>query len=317
VLPNGGGLAYGLFVLDPESRAYLLDHVADIRDPLTRGSAWVTLWDNMLDGHITADAFFDAALRAVPHETDEQNVQRILAYMVRTYWRFMSATARTGRTATFEGVLREGISRGNTVSEKSAWFNAFRDTALTRDGLAWLERVWRRDEKIPGLPFAEQDEITMAEELAVREVDGWPSILQAQLERTTNPDRKARFAFVMPALSADPNVREQAFARFRNVENRRREPWVLESLQYLNHPLRAEHARQFITPALEMLREIQRTGDIFFPTRWTESTLWGHRSAESAAAVRTFLSQHGDLAERLRWIVLTAADELFRVSARP
>ena len=54
----------------------------------------------------------------------------------------------------------------------------------------------------------------------------------------------------MPALSADPAVRERAFARFRFVENRRREPWVLESLQYLNHPLREEHARRFVRPAL-------------------------------------------------------------------
>ena len=43
----------------------------------------------------------------------------------------------------------------------------------------------------------------MALELAVREVPAWREILQAQHDRTQNPDRKARFAFVMPALSAD------------------------------------------------------------------------------------------------------------------
>ena len=102
---------------------------------------------------------------------------------------------------------------------------------------------WRRDERVPGLTFAEPDEITMAMELAVREVPNWKEILDAQLVRTQNPDRRARFAFVMPALSADPAVREQAFARFNSVENRRREPWVLESVAYLNHPLRAAHAQ--------------------------------------------------------------------------
>ena len=40
---------------------------------------------------------------------------------------------------------------------------------------------------------------------------------------------------------------------------------MLESLQYLNHPLREEHARRFVRPALDLLREIQQTGDIFFP----------------------------------------------------
>ena len=50
VLPNGGGLGYGLFVLDAASRDYLLAHIEDVPDALTRGSAWVTLWDNLLEG---------------------------------------------------------------------------------------------------------------------------------------------------------------------------------------------------------------------------------------------------------------------------
>jgi aminopeptidase N len=174
--------------------------------------------------------------------------------------------------------------------------------------------VWRREEKIPGLTFAETDEIDMALELAVREVSGWDAILKAQLARTENPDRKARFAFVMPSLSADPVERERSFARFSDVANRRREPWVLDSLQYLNHPLRDPHARRFIAPALALLTEIQQTGDIFFPTRWMDWMLWGHRSVEAADAVRAFLAAHPDYPERLRWTILNTADELFRAA---
>jgi aminopeptidase N len=137
-----------------------------------------------------------------------------------------------------------------------------------------------------------------------------------QAVRTQNPDRKARFEFVMPSLSADPAVRERAFARLSFVENRRREPWVLESLQYLNHPLREAHARRFVLPALGMVREIQRTGDIFFPTRWTEATLGGHNSSEVAGMVQDFLARELQYPQRLRWTVLTAADELFRITRR-
>jgi aminopeptidase N len=87
---------------------------------------------------------------------------------------------------------------------------------------------------------------------------------------------------------------------------------VLASLQYLNHPLRAAHAAKFVPRALEMLREIQQTGDIFFPTRWTESSLWGHQSPEVAAMVRAFLARNSAHPTRLRWTVLSAADDLFR-----
>jgi aminopeptidase N len=315
VLPSGGGLAYGLFVLDDDSTRYLLDNMPRVRDPLTRGAAWVTLWDNVLEGRIAPGAFIDAAMRALPDETDEQNVQRVLAYVSRGFWRYLSQEQRMARSTTLEASLRAGITRAETTSLKSAWFSTFRDDVLTSDGVSWLTRIWRRDETVPGLPFVETDEITMAMELAVREAPGWQQILQTQLDRTQNPDRKARFAFVMPALSADPRVRAGAFDRFRQLENRRREPWVSESLAYLNHPLRAIDSERFIQPGLELLAEIQRTGDIFFPSAWAGSLLWGHDSPRAAADVRDFLAQQLQYPERLRWTVLSAADDLFRAAS--
>jgi aminopeptidase N len=314
VLPSGNGLGYGLFLLDDVSRDYLLAHIEDVPDALTRGAAWVTLWDNLIERRIEPMALFATALRALPRETDEQNAQRVLAYTTRLFWRYLSPDIRLAETARLEAVLRVGIQVGGTQSRKAAWFNAYRDTALSPEGLAWLERVWRREEKIPGLTLAEPDELTLALELAVREVTTWDEILESQAKRTQNPDRKARFEFVMPSLSADPAVRERAFARLALVENRRREPWVLESLQYLNHPLRQVHARRFVLPALGLLRDVQRTGDIFFPTRWTESALGGHSSPVVAGIVQDFLAEELQYPQRLRWTILTAADELLRGS---
>jgi aminopeptidase N len=314
VLLAGGGLGYGLFVLDEGSRDYLLQHIEEIPDALTRGAAWVTLWDNLQASRVGAAQLLDAAVRALPREDDEQNAQRVLSYVTRVFWRFMPREERNARVTALEAVLRAGLDRGRTQSEKAAWFNAYRDIVQTPEGVAWLTRVWKREQPIPGLRLAEPDEIAMAMELAVREAPGWDDILKTQIERTQNPDRKARLSFVAPALSADPAVRERAFARFQFVENRRREPWVLESLQYLNHPLREEHAQRFVRPALDLLREIQQTGDIFFPTRWMDSTLAGHRSPEAAKTVREFLTSHPQYPQRLTWTILTSADELFRVS---
>jgi hypothetical protein len=316
VLPNAGGLGYGLFRLDPATRRYLLAHVEELPDALDRGSAWVALYEEMVEGDVKGTEFLDAAARAVERESDEQNTQRILSYLTRTFWQELGAAQRRERAPGLEALLRSGMAKAPSASRKSAWFSAFRETALTRDGLVWLERVWRREEKVEGLTFAETDEIDMAMNLAVREVPGWEKILEAQLARTQNPDRKARFAFVMPALAADPAVREQSFARFLDGKNRSHEPWVLEAMRYLNHPLREGHARRFVRPALELLPEIQRTGDIFFPKRWLDATLGGHRSPEAAATVREYLSRHPELPERLRWVVLSAGDDLFRTAAR-
>jgi aminopeptidase N len=312
VLPNAGGLGYGLFLLDEASLAYLLGRIEEVADPLSRGSAWITLWDNMLEGRTTPAAVLDAIVRALPRETDEQNVQRVLGYAARAFWRHLPAAQRVERAPALEAMLRAGLDRAPTASAKAAWFGAFRDVVLTAGGIRWLEAVWRRQEKVPGLMLAETDEIAMAQELAVREVPAWREVLQTQHDRIQNPDRKARFAFVMPALSADPAEREQAFARLRQLENRRREPWAIETLAYVNHPLRDPHARRFVRPALELLHEVQRTGDIFFPSRWIDAVLGGHRSPETAAAVRDFLGRELQYPQRLRWTILAAADELFR-----
>jgi aminopeptidase N len=315
VLPNGAGLGYGEFHLDPASREWLSQHVAEIPDALTRGSAWVTLWDAVLDGELPAGRLIDLALAALPRESDELNVQEILGQLQQAYWTFTPPADRTARAAAIERVLRERLDAAATQSLKGSYFSALRNTALTAGTLDWLARVWRGDEPVAGLTLAETDFITLAQELAVREVPGWQAILARQVDRTANPDRKARLLFVIPALAADPAERDRFFASLSAIENRRHEAWVLDALRYLDHPLRAERSVRYIEPSLSLLREIQRTGDIFFPKRWMDLTLSGHRTPAAAAIVREFLDRAGaGYPDRLRRIILSSADDLFRAS---
>ncbi|MEZ5289449.1 MAG: M1 family aminopeptidase [Vicinamibacterales bacterium] len=317
ILPNGNGWAYGGFVLDATSRDYLAAHIADVPDVLTRGAAWVTLWDALLDRAVPATRFVDTALAAVAVEPDEQSRSRILGYLTNAWWRFLPAAERTSRAASAEATLRKGLEHATTASQKSAWFGAVRRIGATPGTLAWLTRVWEKTETVEGLPLAEADYSTLALELAVRDVPRAQEILDTQLGRIENPDRKARFAFVMPALSGDPAVRERWFLSLKDVANRRREPWVLEGLDYLHHPLRAAQSARYVRPSLEMLWEIQKTGDIFFPKRWMDTTLGGYSSADTAGDVRRFLATlPKDYPPRLRNVILSSADELFRAAGQ-
>ena len=150
----------------------------------------------------------------------------------------------------------------------------------------------------------------MAQELAVRHVAGADAILAEQHARITNPDRKARFAFVMPALSPDAQKRDEFFASLARAENRQQERWVADGLRYLNHPMRRSHAERYIRPSLDMLQEIQRTGDIFFPLDWTNAVLGGHNSTAAAQTVTAFLAAHPDYPPRLRQVIEQNADQL-------
>ena len=315
VLPNGAGIAYGEFHLDSQSLLWLSQSLPDLGDELTRGSAWVTLWDAVLDSELAPERFIDLALAALPREPDELNSQRILSYLEHAFWTFTPDTKRQARAPEVERALRDGLAAATTASAKSAYFSALHDVALTPATIDWLARIWRGDEVVPGLSLAETDFIVLAEELAVREVPEWNAILQHQVDRAENPDRKARLRFVAPALSSDQAERDRFFRSLADVANRRHEPWVLDGLHYLHHPLRARASVKYIRPSLDLLQEIQRTGDIFFPKRWMDQTLGGHRSPEAARVVHAFVDRAPlSYPDRLRRTILSSADDLFRAS---
>jgi aminopeptidase N len=312
VLANGDGLPYGAFVPDSASLAGLVAHLPTVADDVVRAAGWLTVWDAMLDGRLPPASVVDLALRLLGTERADLTVQRVLADFQELYWRYLAPADRQAGAEALEAFLWRQLETAPTRSLKAAYLGAYRSVAVTPFALKRLERLWREQERIEGLPLAERDFAALAQALAVREAPQWSQILLEQRERITNADRRARFEFVLPALSADTAARDAFFERLRDPANREHEPWVLEALGYLHHPLRAERAERYIRPSLELLEEIQRTGDIFFPLGWLNATLDGHNTPSAAGTVREFLNAHPGLPERLRGKVLQAGDGLFR-----
>jgi len=314
-LANGDGLPYGAFVPDSLSLAGLVAHLPEVSDDLVRAAGWLTVWDAMLGGRLSPAGVLDLALRMLETERTDLTAQRVVNDLQEVYWRFVTPDDRAARAADLEAFLWQQLQRAPTRSLKAAYFGAYRSVALTPSAVERLERLWREQERIAGLPLAERDFTALAQALAVREAPGWRAILVSQRDRITNADRQARFEFVTPALSADTAVRDAFFDGLRDPANREHEPWVLEALGYLHHPLRAARAERYILPSLDLLEEIQRTGDIFFPLGWLNATLDGHNTPTAATTVREFLNAHPELPERLRGKLLQAADGLFRSAA--
>ena len=77
--------------------------------------------------------------------------------------------------------------------------------------------------------------------------------------------------------------------------------------------LRAASALPDLGRGLGLLREIQRTGDIFFPQNWAGALLGGHASREAQACVEAFLAGlPADYPPRLRKHVEVELDRLRR-----
>ena len=315
ILPGADGVSYGRFPLDSASRAWLLDRASSLRTPVQRAVAWQALQEEMRDGAIPPRTLYFAALNGLVAEPDELVAAQLLGLLRSTYWRFLDPELRLAVAPATEKTLWGVLETAPTPGRKGALFNAIIAMALTPEGVAQLERIWRQAETPKGFPVSESQYIAIAEGLAIRGVPGAEAILEAQEARITNPDRQARQRFMRAALSADVRVRDSLFSTFRSVAQRRRESWVTDALGAMHHPLRAQEARSQLPVVLDLAEEVQRTGDIFFPLGWMSAALGGHQSAEAAETVRVFLdSRPDDYPPRLRGKMLQAADDLFRAA---
>lgn len=312
VLPNGGGVEYGNFILDGQSQAYLLANVDNFDDALVRGIIWITLWDQVLEQRLTPAALMSAIMGSIPKEKDELIVSRLLGYLSSVYWSLLLPEARNNLSAEIEALLWSEASSERSRSSRSAFYSAYRSLAISDEGVARLRRLWSGEEEVSGLPLSETDKINLASGLAVRGVADAEEVLSKQEGLIENPDRLARFRFLRDSLSQDINVRNEFFESLSLAQNRSREAWVGAGLDNLHHPLRAATSLQYIRPALELIDEIQATGDIFFPTRWLSATLSGHTSVAAAEIVSEFLVESESLSPRLRLKVLQSADGVFR-----
>ena len=77
----------------------------------------------------------------------------------------------------------------------------------------------------------------------------------------------------MKAASSDKKIRDEFFnSPMQKKQNRSNESAVGAALGYLHHPLRQQVSVNYLPETLDLLQEIQKTGDIFFPDNWLRST---------------------------------------------
>ena len=214
VLPTGGGLGYGNFVLDADSRRELLRRVPELKDPRrARCGVGDALGGDARSARRGAGVrrrrAAGAAARGRPAEREPAG--RLLAR------RLLAVPARRPSASVWRRRSRRSCATGwlarRRASAKATYFNGFRSMVSTPGGVAFLERVWAHQEKIPGLTLAEPDEA----DDGARPRGAWRAERRRRFSRSsaarfTNPDRKARFEFVMPALAASAGDARRDFS---------------------------------------------------------------------------------------------------------
>lgn len=303
-------MAYGLFPGGLED----LDNWTSLNE-VARASTLINTYENLLENRgIRPQEYLERLLAFVPGEENTLVLDLLLGQIRTTYWLFLREDVRLAEAPVVESVLWETMLSRPEASERKSLFMAFTDIALTDDGKSTIYQVWSGDMDVEDLPLGENDSIEIARTLAIKLPTQAESILATQRERIENADNARKLEFIRPALSPDQAVRDGFFASLSEEANRETESWVLEALEALHHPLRVKESERYILPSLELLQEIQVTGDIFFPKRWLDETLTNHRSESAVSAVRTFLEEQPDYNEQLRMKILQSADLAFRAN---
>lgn len=308
IIPNGKGDAYGFFQLDEKSKHYLLEKLDGIQDDLVRGIALINLNENLREGFISGNEFVKAIEKQISKEDNSLILERMLSYLKSAYWLDLTSEERKQIGAKLEESLWIRLSSEKDMSKKSSLYSAYSSIAETQKSLTQLYKVWKEEIAIGGFSLSETKATALACNLAIKMPEKANQIVSTQIERIKNPDSKKKMQFLAPALSAKPEVRKAFFESLKNEENRQVERWVGSALRYLHHPLREKEALTYLPQNLELLQEIQITGDIFFPYNWLSSSYSGLQSKEAGDITRKFLEERPNYPENLKLKILQASD---------
>ena len=303
-IPNLDGKSYGYFVLDSLSSAFLMDAVCDKKptiqfNALQKIASLNILNENAIHKTISIDTYQDFCVSVLESLRDQSSQESALLFG-RTL-SYLRSTSRLIQAPLPESILNriaELVYTSTLVSNKkgalTCIINENRGTGQDSLGNV-LANALRHPEDAFSFPLSEADLTTLAFELAIRRPEEAAELLATQRARISNPDRLERFDFIAQAVQPDASARRAFFNALLQEENRRVEPWARTALQYLCHPLYAAEALSYIQPGLEVLEEIQRTGDIFFPAQWCSALLGTQQSPRAHQEVNDFLHAHPNL----------------------
>lgn len=308
VLFNADGAGYGLFPVDKNS----LDRIYLLKNPLQRASAYINIYENMLSGRtVQAEELLTLFTKGLDQEKEEMNLRLLSNYIGTIYWEFVSFSKREQVSAALEQALWNAMQRQTAANNKKILFKAYQDIYLSRKAQGKMYQIWQQQQAPEGVKLAEDDYTSLALTIALKS-DTTTAILKQQEERVKNTDRKKRLEFLMPALSLNATERDQFFSSLADQKNRQKEAWVVAALGYLNHPLRQKTSVKYLPQSLDLVEEIQRTGDVFFPQSWLGSIFGNYQSKEAAQDVTNFLRSHPNYNPKLKAKILQATDNIFR-----
>lgn len=308
IMYNYDGFGYGVFPLDSNN----LGTISTLKDPVARASGYSNLYENMLNGTITPVKAFDCFLKGIQTEENELVLKIITNQTSAVFWKFLAEKQQNLKQQRLEELLYERLQINLPGNIKKTLFSLFRSVAYSDSGREKLYNIWNKEIVIPNLKINEDDFTDIAMNLALFKHPKADEILIKARAAITNPDKQKRFDFLLPSISKEESVRDTFMESLKEDKNREKESWVLSALGNIYHPLRQQSAQKHLKFSLDLVEEIQRTGDIFFPKDWLNATIGRYSSKYAFTVVQVFLKENPNFSPILKRKLLQATDSLYR-----
>ncbi|MCW3785683.1 M1 family metallopeptidase [Plebeiibacterium sediminum] len=313
ILPSVDASGYGLFLFDPISLEYALNNVYRWQDDLITGSVLVHLYENLLHGNVTPEKYLTMLCKSVEDIDNEQLLSLVCDQLSTVFWRCSGAELRTRMAPELEEALLNKMNKVEHLSIRRLLIKTWANIALTPQGLKKLRQVVIRKKEMADVQLSERDLSTMAMQLALKDSELDDAFLLTMAEDVKDEDVRGMMEFVSPVFSKDDAVIDAFVEGLSNLENRKKENWVLTAMAFIHHPYHQEHNIKYLNAALELTKTIKETGSLFFPMSWVQVTLRGYGSAEALKIVGYFFKDNPVYPEDLKAKILQSLDMVSRV----
>jgi len=305
VLLNPGDIAYGQFLLDSASQAWLIEHVQDIQDPLVRAVAMSALYETVRESQLDPTLYADAALRLLEIETDAGTHSWLLGTLGTSLKRYMPAASRQPRLLRLSTTLQAQLA-GKVEGIKTQALRALMRNCSDPQSLAICEVVSQGKPPVQGMEIGKRDIFLAAAALLAA---GRSQAVLNQVIKDFGKQDVAREAFI--AAAASPTAKAEYFAAYSKLDDPP-EQWMSSSLGNFHWFGQESLTLPYLRQALDRVEWVKKNRKIFFMPAWVNAFVNGHSSSKALRVVEDYLAERQDLSIDIRRKILQSLDGLQR-----
>lgn len=298
LVPNSDGKGYGRFALDDEFVNKMPKRLITTRNDLSRYALLLAIHDNYLMGKIPP-SHFGELFRMMVREKNPLIMSTAIDHMFK-----IVDDVKEDQRAALELCVMDLLTENKTKECHQFVIRKMTNYASSPEVLDQLERIWTRHND-PLLN--EHDYMEIAYRLAIMHPKQWQEFLQTQRSRLQTEELRKEFDYVGRACNPNPDERTALFNKLLRPENRLQEPWAIHTLRLLNSDVFEPQSNSYIEPSLKSLEYLQQTSDIFFPSKWMNALMAGHKSKEAVRIIEQFLTANPNYPDNLKNKVLSAS----------